>query len=90
MLGVFFFIKFRPEYDAIIRNMIFYRFVVDRTTFSDPIFVKNVIFSILWYFWNFWYYASQFRQPGGCTGVQKIEKSQKSPESPSNYPGISP
>ena len=47
MLGVFFLVKFRPEHDPIIRNMIFYQFVVDRTTFSDPIFVKNVIFSIL-------------------------------------------
>ena len=53
MLGVFFLVTFRPEHDVIIRNMIFYRFVVDRTTFSDPIFVKNVIFSFLWYFWNF-------------------------------------
>ena len=53
MLGVFLLVKSRPEHEAIIRNMISYLFVINRTTFSDTVFVKNVNFSILWYIWNF-------------------------------------
>ena len=50
MLGGFILLKSRPEHDAIIRNMIFHRLLVDSTPFRYHIFAKNVIFTILMYF----------------------------------------
>ena len=69
MLGGLILLKSHPEHDAIIRNMIVHRLLVDSTPFRYNIFAKNVIFTILRYFGNFQYFGPEMGYVGGCMKV---------------------